>query len=207
MDRKTTLRRLAMLVLALTALAMLASQATAQKRGERTVRVADSDRDWASNRCERQAGLNRYRKDSDRDGRRDGLEDSDRDGINNAAESTERTNCDVDNNYLKIDDAEVVSYSESGGLTLKLEDRGVVSAPVAATLVCTQEIELENENGEDDERMVECSRSDLTPGVEIDEAVMRGGEITRIELEEVEIDGDRDDAGDDPDDVDDVDDD
>lgn len=203
MQASRTVKYAALVALALASVLALSAVAGARGNGHRAVK-ADSDRDWASNKCERQAGLNRYRRDSDRDGRRDGLEDSDGDGANNAAESVKGSNCDVANSRLKLEDAVVISYSADSGLTLDVGYRGRVTAPVSDQLVCEQEIE--DAFGED--RTVDCTVADLTPGTQIDEAIIRDGSFRYIELEEVEhddadLDDDADDADDDADDADD----
>jgi hypothetical protein len=206
METTMKLKYLALLVFALSAFTVAASQATAKHRADRaqktkTVKIADRDHDAASDRCERQAGLNRFRRDSDRDGRADGREDSDGDGANNAAESTLSTHCDVDNTRFKIDDAEIVSYSTEAGLTLRTERGGLITAPLAADLTCEQEVEVEDESGDED-ITVTCTAADLKPGVEVDDALIKNEQFSRIELDEVEVDDDVDD-----DDVDDEDDD
>ncbi len=131
-------RFLALLALALVALASMAVQAGAHGRGDRSARI-DSDRDSASNRCERQAGLDSANTDTDGNGTIDGLEDSDSDGANNAAESRMRTNCGVANKRFKIKNATVVSFSEEAGLTLKIGKRGLVTGAVSSKLVCEQD--------------------------------------------------------------------
>lgn len=193
------LKYIALLVLVVGAFTAVAAQATAKHRsdkGQRVDRLAriDSDRDSASNRCEKQASLSRHRKDSDRDGRSDGREDSDGDGANNAAESKLRTNCDADNSRLVIDDAEVVSYSAGGGLTLRLENRGIVNAPVAADFRCEQELD-DDAPGVADDATAACTTADLTAGTEVDDAVIKDGNFVWIELDAVEYaDSDDDDA-------------
>lgn len=191
------IKYIALTVLALCAFTAVAAQATAKHRSDRAQKVdrlarIDSDRDSASNRCERQAGLRAHSRDSDRDGRLDGREDSDGDGANNAAESTMQTNCDVDTSRMVIDDAEVVSYSEADGLTLKLERRGLVTAPLSADLVCEQELD-DDAPGVADDATATCTASDFTAGVEIDEAVIKAGSFVWIELDEVEAEADDDD--------------
>ncbi len=138
MNNLSKTRFFALLALALVALAAVAVQAGAHGRGDRSARI-DSDRDSASNRCERQAGLDSANTDTDGNGTIDGLEDSDADGANNAAESRMRTNCGVANNRFKIKAATVVSYSEEAGLTLKIGKRGLVTGAVSTKLVCEQD--------------------------------------------------------------------
>lgn len=156
------LKYLALVALALCAFTAAAAQAaTKQKaRSNHTVRIADSDRDGASNRCERQADTSLRRKDSDRDGRVDGREDTDRDGTNNAAESVLRTNCDADTNNFEVDDAEIVKYDEANGLMLRVERRGLITAPLAEDLICEQEIEASASAAERDDDSDDINDSD-----------------------------------------------
>lgn len=197
------IQKILLLALAFTALALMATQASAHKRSVKAkkspshaVKIADRDHDLASNRCEQQAGTNRWRKDSDHDGRNDGLEDSDRDGANNAAESITRSSCGTKTTRMKIDDAKIVSLSDAGELTVRVGRRGVITAPLSSKLVCVQEVDDELEDDDDSDEVEEsdddvthdCGVADLKRGVEIDDAVIRGGSFVWIELEEEDDD-------------------
>lgn len=60
----------------------------------------DQDHDGVVNMCELQAGTSPRRRDSNRNGVRDGSEDADRDGVSNSQESLSGSNCgnaDTDN--------------------------------------------------------------------------------------------------------------
>jgi hypothetical protein len=178
------LKYLAVLVFALLGLALAATQATAHRsdRSGHKFRTADFDRDWASNRCERQAGLNLNDRDSDDDGTIDGREDSDGDGADNAAESSLRSDCGEINKKLRIKHAVIASYSEADGLKLKVGRRGTVTAPLAADFVCKREVE--DDNGDDD--VVACTTADLVAGAEVRRARITDGSFSSIKLEEVD---------------------
>lgn len=184
----------------------LVAATTAGARGDRAARI-DSDRDGASNRCEKQAGLDKSVKDTDDDGTIDGLEDSDSDGLNNAAESRLRTNCGRANKRVRIGEATVVSYSSDDGLTLKIGKRGLIKGSLSAKLVCEQDVVSDDESEDEDEDFGDffrggrggwergrggdwddepdtesCTSDDLTEDREVISATLRKGVFTRIHL-------------------------
>lgn len=109
----------------------------------------DQDRDGVANECEYAAHTNPKRRDSDRDGRRDGAEDSDHDGLANADESDSHSDCgdrDSDDDGVRDDDemsGQVVAYDPAtGSLTIEL----FTGETVTGVLSPTAEIECESED-------------------------------------------------------------
>lgn len=111
----------------------------------------DQDHDGVANVCELQSHTSPRRKDSDRDGRRDGAEDHDRDGVNNGQESRGRSDCgdrDSDDDGVRDDNesaGEIVSF-ENGVLTIKT----FAGETVSGTVDATTKIECGCDDNEDD---------------------------------------------------------
>ncbi|MFY9469823.1 MAG: hypothetical protein WAP37_06890, partial [Solirubrobacterales bacterium] len=82
----------------------------------------DQDKDGVANLCERQAGTHPRRKDSDRDGKRDGAEDADRDGVKNKSESRSHSNCG-----RKDGDEDGVHDGDENAGTILSFDEGVLT--------------------------------------------------------------------------------
>lgn len=95
----------------------------------------DQDHDGVVNKCEFQSHGNPRRKDSDRDGVRDGAEDHDHDGVDNRGESHSHSHCgddDGDHDGVTDDDenaGKIVSF-ENGVLTITTVTGTTVSGTV-----------------------------------------------------------------------------
>lgn len=110
-----------------------------EKRNHLSLKVSqarrDQDHDGVVNICEHQASSNPRRKDSDRDGVRDGAEDSDRDGVDNVDESRSHSDCgddDGDRDGVADDDenaGKIVSF-ENGVLTIETVTGETISGVV-----------------------------------------------------------------------------
>ncbi len=107
----------------------------------------DPDRDRVDNRNELQEGTKPRSRDSDRDGRPDGLEDRDRDGLTNAGEDlTGNDPRDPDSDGDGLPDgkeaAGVVVSLDAGVLIIELAAGG----PLGALVTPDTEVECESEN-------------------------------------------------------------
>lgn len=163
----------------------------------------DQDRDGVRNKCEYQAKTNPRRKDSDRDGKRDGKEDRDRDGVTNGDESKMRGHCgrkDSDRDGKHDGDelyGEVVSF-EAGVLTVKTLSGELVVAPLAEDVLimcgCAEDEEPSEEPPASDlaaaqnggepppPEYSECTVDDLVPGALVSKAKLFEGVFFKIKL-------------------------
>jgi hypothetical protein len=165
---------------------------------------ADADRDHVDNRNEFREGTSPTRRDSDRDGRRDGHEDSDGDGLSNTSEDRSGNDPrDPDSDDDGVGDADehpgVVASFSAGRLTIALAAGGTLSAAVSedTDIGCGSENEAELIQGlmdwdgelataasagdDDSERMDDehdfqdaCPARWLRPGVNVREASLAG---------------------------------